>query len=75
MVARTEIGSDWYLAGQSWFRIRQVGGWFDSKSRGGQEVGSGGGIVTISGKVEAETLDEFQRGDQPDWVKLVTSVE
>ena len=38
-------------------------------------MGSGGGIVTISGKVEAETLDEFQRGDQPDWVKLVTSVE
>jgi hypothetical protein len=75
VVARTEIGSDWYLAGQSWFRIRQVGGWFDNKSRGAQEAGSDEGIVTISGKVEAGTLDEWKRGDQPDWVKLVTSVE
>ena len=75
MVARTEIGSDWYLAGQSWFRIRQVGGWFD-RSRGGRGEAAGDeGIVVISGKVRAETLDELKRGDQPDWVNLVTSVE
>lgn len=72
VVARTDIGSDWFLAGQSWFRVRQVGGWFGNKPA---EVPVSDGIVTISGKVDASTLEEFGRGDQPDWVKLVTTVE
>ena len=71
IVAKTEVGSDWFLAGQSWFRIRQVGGWFQKPSA---ETTSDG-IVTISGKVDAETLEAFGRGDQPDWVKLISTVE
>lgn len=70
-VAKADVGSDWFLAGQSWFRIRRVGRWFE---RGGEEPQSDG-IVTISGKVEAETLREFEKGDQPDWLKLVTTIE
>jgi hypothetical protein len=70
-VAKADVGSDWFLAGQSWFRIRRVGRWFE---RGGEEPQSDG-IVTISGKVEAETLEAFEKGDQPDWLKLVTTIE
>jgi hypothetical protein len=70
-VAKADVGSDWFLAGQSWFRIRRVGRWFE---RGGEEPQSDG-IVTISGKVEAKTLEEFEKGDQPDCLKLVTTIE
>lgn len=70
-VAKADVGSDWFLAGQSWFRIRRVGRWFE---RGSEEPQSDG-IVTISGKVEAKTLEEFEKGDQPDWLKLVTTIE
>jgi hypothetical protein len=72
-VAKTDVGSDWFLAGQSWFRIRRVGRWFEKRGEG--EGSDSDGIVTISGKVGAGTLEEFGRGDQPDWVKLVTTIE
>jgi hypothetical protein len=32
VVTKADIGSDWVLAGQSWFRLRKVGGWFNPRA-------------------------------------------
>jgi hypothetical protein len=73
LTRKMDVGDDWFLAGQSWFRIRQVGGWFNGKGKSGSTANEG--IVNISGKGDKKTLSDFAKGDQPDWVKLVTSIE